>query len=377
LNGGVDYDSLSRSSDDPNADLYDPIAAPVRFPNQKLDILQHNVGLRTLAKPFDDSQLDFSIYYNYILDEYRDSRDSIDYKGDNKKKSYGAALDYYYTYDFLTLQLFGNYQKTDLNYVSIYDTSSFEEEFYNLGGLITLHTSDKKLNFSIFYKDGYSELTDYSYNGLGADLKYNLVDEFSFYIGFSLRQVYKLGDQVPTIEGGFNYKNFNLVFDLKYFSNEYVNESQWLGGPEYTHNYSQKNEGVGVILNYKLWILLLETNSTFYFNIENKSRLILPKWQFAGGLYVNDFFFDNNLDLKAGFKFYYTGEIKSSEYWWLSNSNVEPTNKLDFNLAGEIQKVAIFYFQWENLFGNEYYITPYYPMPERNIKFGIAWELFN
>jgi hypothetical protein len=62
--------------------------------------------------------------------------------------------------------------------------------------------------------------------------------------------------------------------------------------------------------------------------------------------------------------------------WW-GSTVVGPTNKLDFNLAGEIQKVAIFYFQWENLFGNEYYITPYYPMPERNIKFGLAWELFN
>jgi hypothetical protein len=377
LNGGVDYDSLSRSSEDPNTDLYDPIAAPVFYPNQKLDVLQHTVGLRTLIKPFNNSQLDLSIYYRYDLDELRDIRDSIDYKSDNTNKSYGADLNYYYTYDFLTLQLFGNYKKTDFDYISTYNTSSLKEEFYNVGGLMTLHTSDRKLNFSIFYKDGYSELTDYRYNGLGADLKYNLVDEFSFYAGYSLRQVYELGDQIPTVEGGFNYKIFNLVFDLKYFSNEYFNQSLWLGGPEYYRDGSQKNEGLGIILNYKLWVLLLETNSTFYFNIEDEPRMILPKWQFIGGLYVNDYFFDNNLNLKAGFKFYYTGEIKSSEYWWLSNSNVVPTNKLDFDLAGEIKKVAIFYFQWENLFGNLYYITPYYPKPERNIKFGIAWELFN
>jgi hypothetical protein len=93
-------------------------------------------------------------------------------------------------------------------------------------------------------------------------------------------------------------------------------------------------------------------------------------------------FFNDNLDLKAGFKFYYTGEFSAGYHTFeggniQSEGGVDPTNKLDFNLAGEIQKVAIFYFQWENLFGNEYYITPYYPMPERNIKFGIAWELFN
>ncbi|HEY7751945.1 MAG TPA: putative porin, partial [Ignavibacteriaceae bacterium] len=55
----------------------------------------------------------------------------------------------------------------------------------------------------------------------------------------------------------------------------------------------------------------------------------------------------------------------------------EPGEKLDFTLAGEIKKLAIFYFVWENLFGNQYYITPYYPMPDRNVRFGLAWELFN
>jgi hypothetical protein len=140
-----------------------------------------------------------------------------------------------------------------------------------------------------------------------------------------------------------------------------------------------------VKLNYKFWLFLLETNTSYYIKTKYDSSLEnyidetanIPDWQFIGGLYVNDLFFDNNLDLKAGFKFYYTGEINSSVRWWWGSTIVEPTNKLDFNLAGEIQKVAIFYFQWENLFGNEYYITPHYPMPERNIKFGIAWELFN
>jgi outer membrane cobalamin receptor len=377
MNGGVDYDSLGKISDNPNLDLYNSFIAPVVSPNQKLDVLQNNFSLRALAKPFNDSQLDLSIYYRYGLDKLRDFRDSVDYKDESKSKSYGTVLNYYYSYDFLTLQIFGDYEKSDFGYSSTNYTSNSTDELYNLGGLITLSTLDNMLKFSIYYKDGYRERTDFSYNGMGTDLKYILTDEFSFYAGYSIRHVYEIYDQVPTIEAGFNYKNFNLVLDLKYFNNEYINELRWSGGPEYYHDYSQKNEGLGIILNYKLWILLLETNSTFYFNIKNESRLILPKWQFVGGIYVNELFFGNNLNLKAGFKFHYTGEIKSSEYWWLSNSNVDPTNKLDFTLAGEIKKVAIFYFIWENLFGNQYYITPYYPMPERNIRFGLAWELFN
>jgi hypothetical protein len=141
---------------------------------------------------------------------------------------------------------------------------------------------------------------------------------------------------------------------------------------------TRKAQGLGLLLNYKIWLLLLETNTSYYFKYSRS----IPEWQFIGGVYVNDMFFDGNLDLKAGFRFYYTGEFSAGYYTFeggniQSEGGVDPTNKLDFNLAGEIQKVAIFYFQWENLFGNEYYITPYYPMPERNIKFGIAWEMFN
>ncbi len=121
----------------------------------------------------------------------------------------------------------------------------------------------------------------------------------------------------------------------------------------------------------------METNTSYYFEIDEMRTVNLPEWQFVGGLYINDLFFNTNLDLKAGLKFYYKGKTDLAFDYWGSVGSVEPTNKLDFNLAGEIKKVAIFYFQWENLFGNEYYITPYYPMPERNIKFGLAWELFN
>ena len=124
FNGGVDLDSLNKISDNPGADLYNPFIAPVFYPNHKLDITQHNFSLRTLAKPFDDSQLDFSIYYRYGLDELRDFRDSTGYKGDNKNKTYGGVLNYYYTYDFISLQIFGNYEKSDFNYNSIYTVFS-------------------------------------------------------------------------------------------------------------------------------------------------------------------------------------------------------------------------------------------------------------
>ncbi|MCU0415404.1 MAG: TonB-dependent receptor plug domain-containing protein [Ignavibacteriaceae bacterium] len=383
LNGGVDYDSLTRSSDDPNADLYDPIASPVFYPDQKLNILQHNVGLRTLAKPFENSQLDLSLYYRYGLDELRDVQDSLDYKLDKENKSYGAVLNYYYSYDFWTLQLLGDYEKLNNK---IGENNSLDDERYNIGGLIAFHTLDNMIKLSLFFKTGHWERINEDYEGFGGDIKYSLNQTVVLYAGYSIREEIWASEQVPSFETGIQINYSSLWLDLKYASNEYYNYWYWYGGPEfYREELAEKIKSIGLTLNYKFWLFLLETNTSYYLKTKYDSSLEnyvdetvnIPDWQFIGGLYVNDFFFNNNLDLKAGFKFYYTGEINSSVRWWWGSTVVEPTNKLDFNLAGEIQKVAIFYFQWENLFGNEYYITPYYPMPVRNIKFGIAWELFN
>jgi hypothetical protein len=389
LNGGVDYDSLSRSSDDPNADLYDPIAAPVFSPNQKLDVLQHNVGLRAFAKPFDNSLLDLSIYYRYGLDELNDSQDSLKVFKSVQDKSYGGVLNFFYTYDFLTLNLFGNYENSDFIFTGfrpgLQNNNSYEE-FYNYGGIITLRPLNKMVELSFYYKNGFKSQSDFSYNGIGADLNFNLWNQFDLYAGYSLRQADLPEDYTPTIEGGISYHNLNLTLNLKYFNTKYVVLVQFNGDPGYYGDHLFYTEGAGLIFNYKFWILLLETNTSYYFKIEDDNGTesglekanSLPDWQFIGGLYASDFFFNENLNLKAGFKFSYIGKINTTiHYYWGNDVTVEPTNKLDFNLAGEIQKVAIFYFQWENLFGNEYYITPYYPMPVRNIKFGIAWELFN
>jgi TonB-dependent Receptor Plug Domain len=382
LNGGVDYDSLSRSSDDPNADLYDPIAAPVRFPNQKLDILEHNVGLRTLAKPFDDSQLDLSIYYRYGMDEFRDGNDTADYKRDLENKSVGGALDYRQESEFLNLDLFATYEENNSNLLTENYFQSINQEMnnvhYSVSGVLSGNILNNRIVPSIFYKYESKDFGDgisITNPGYGFDIKISPLEIMNFYIGFS--KYNQLEDiNADLLELGWRLRMNNLGLDLKFFEmNNFVPyvPDLWsliLTGAEIGYPiYSTK--GFGAVGSYKFWNLLVDANFSYYF----EPRISLPEYQIITGLYVNNIFFDNNLDLKTGFKFYYTSEIEPD--WGGREPSVQPTNKLDFNLAGEIQKVAIFYFQWENLFGNEYYITPYYPMPVRNIKFGIAWELFN
>ncbi|MDP2364220.1 MAG: putative porin, partial [Ignavibacteria bacterium] len=139
-------------------------------------------------------------------------------------------------------------------------------------------------------------------------------------------------------------------------------------------NFGDVN-GLGLNLKFKYWKLLLESNSSYYSALDNKFNEV-PKFQTQSGLYYISKLFNDNLDLKIGFVFYYIG---TNNVFTTKNGLVEvPSSiKLDFTLAGEIQKTAIVYFTWQNLFNNNYYITPYYPMPSRSIRFGVAWEMFN
>jgi outer membrane cobalamin receptor len=387
LNGGVDLDSLNKISSDPNKDLYNPFIAPVINPNQKLGVTQHNFGLRTLAKPFDNSKLDLSLYYRYGLDELRDFQDSIYINRDLEEKVLGANLDYFQRINSVSLRLFSSYESNSyqdknqniFNGITTYENNeNLDVDIFNIGGIFSFYLFDDNFKASVFFKHNSPGKNYTSRTGKGIDLNYSLLNKLKFYLGISSYENYNSQD-ARSFEAGAMFNYYKLFIDFKYFDTDYnLYKPEIFYGPKTLEVIPTTNvKGLGLVLNYKLWLLLLETNTSYYFNHSRS----LPEWQFIGGLYVNDMFFNDNLELKAGLKFYYTGEISPGYHFLEGNiqpfGGVDPTNKLDFTLAGEIKKVALVYFIWENLFGNQYYITPYYPMPERNIRFGLAWELFN
>ncbi len=387
LNGGVNIDSAAQISSDVNSILYDPLQAPVLLPFKKQDLVQNSVVLKTLAKPFEDSKLYLSIYYNYGLDKWSNSWDSFYFKIDYKIKSYGANINYSQKLDIFTIRFLGGYEKVDNEINWVYD-NYINKYFYDrlsLGGIITASYLDNIIQPSIYYKHSHLGNENINIEAMGADVLFSLTEHQKLYVGYSSQQNTYDQDRIPSFEVGARFKGSQIFWDLKYFSTKYYYETS----EEYGFRFkSQYRKGLGLILTFKYWLFLLETNTSYYFKVENQYNPDLsehpynfPEWQFVGGLYVNNKFFYDNLSLKVGFKFHYTGKIylttgsSSSEGFF--QRSFDPSNKLDFNLIGEIKERAIVYFIWENLFNNQYYITPYYPMPERNIRFGIAWELFN
>lgn len=140
----------------------------------------------------------------------------------------------------------------------------------------------------------------------------------------------------------------------------------------YSNEYNSDLTGVGANINFSFWKIYFETQTSYYTSNKSSELLFLfPKIKFTGGIFYKDILFNENLDLKTGLVFNYTGKRSSSF------GDLNAVSKLDFTVAGEIQKVAMVYFTWENLLDNTYFIIPYYPMPRRGIRFGIAWELFN
>lgn len=403
LNGGVDIDSVNNIPSSFNIDMYSP-EAPVVYPNQKLDVLQNNFGLRTLAKPFDNSKLDLCIYYRYDQNELNNRTNQNNSINEQTiSKTFGGQLNYSQNIYFIKLDLLGVYEnaKIDLDRQLSWDSTGSPKDWdkNTFCGSIILSANllDDLIVPSVFYKYSSLDFLNLSsgtqiLNGFGTDLKLAINNLSSIYIGYSQsEQIVSSNDNVETFEAGVNFSGNNLFLNLKYFTRSGIYLPTFFISPydQNPHYFLNGNlSGLGLNLNYYFWKILIETNSAYYFNGETLYRIEgsddlhegiinLPDFQITAGIYIMGKFFDDNLDLKAGFKFYYTGKINSSEYYYLSTVTVEPTNKLDFTLAGEIKKVAIFYFIWENLYYNEYYITPYYPMPDGNIRFGIAWELFN
>jgi len=136
-----------------------------------------------------------------------------------------------------------------------------------------------------------------------------------------------------------------------------------------------KVDGLGANIDLNLWKLSLESTSAYYHSLNNQ-LIGVPDFQTQTGLYYKDILFDKNLNLKTGLVANYIGKnnVFTAEHGLVK---VPSSYKLDFTLAGEIQEVVMVYFLWQNLLGDNYYITPYYPMPSRSIRFGVAWELFN
>jgi outer membrane receptor protein involved in Fe transport len=409
LNGGVNVDTILSQGLDLNTYLYDEISAPVNHYNTDMDVTQHNFSLRMLAKPLKGAITDLSIYYKFNSQSLNNIGDDINNYEKTKNKSEGFIFNQKYGDGPFDLDLIVNYEHSTTDFIlppSILETSYgefYNENLFSLAGSADWNLTDK-LRGSVFYKYSYMnyELLHFenfspASKGGGVDFNLKTTDDLSFYLGYSLFQDYFTNNYQGNAEISGTVSTSDLFVKLSAFTkNMQVFNNQQLLNTGYRgaillladipaiYQYQNNSNVSGLALNlkYKFWILSFENNSSYYtgdhmgeFNKQNGLPGI-PKFYSKSGIFISDSLFSNNLNLKGGFALTYYGKIN---YYYVNSPlpETKPAYILDFTLAGRIRKTATVYFTWENLLGFQYFLIPYYPNLGRNLRFGVAWDLFN
>ncbi|OGU73849.1 MAG: hypothetical protein A2V93_08480 [Ignavibacteria bacterium RBG_16_34_14] len=370
--GGVDADSISKITNDINSVLYDPLQAPVVNPALRQEVNRDKFKIRTLGK-FGSFYTDLNFYYHSEIEKYS----GIPSKDEIKNYIWGALLRQSYSPTFLSIELNGVFEKRELNYyfidtVSGFQTEKIEYNVLSVSPVFSLYLLDSIFIPSFFYKlTNYSNLNN-SLHGFGGDVTVTVFNFLSLYGGIS-RFDFSNDMRINVYEVGAKIQYDKFISDVKFYRSE-INHSVFIPLqnsftsillPTLQGNLS----GFVASINFDFWKIGLE--GKFNYNSFQKNQNPTDseiKMYVNGGIYYKDILFNHNLDLKTGF------DLK---YYDFESENFKSAYQIDFTVAGIIQQAAIVYFSWENLFDEQYFIVPYYPMRERGIRFGIAWELFN
>jgi outer membrane receptor protein involved in Fe transport len=387
INGGVNVDAIKQTTQNINSKLFNETLAPVYFDKNSLNFKQHNFGLKILAKPFENSYTNVNVYYKFYQNEFNDVNSTLNSKSMSKDKVLGVLFDQRFSFNPVNLSVQTGYQSlkhnpiitsTDSMVVRYFpDNSTLHYKSFFVSPMLSFTLLDSMFVPSVYFKyadvlqrnSSYGLETEEKFNGFGTDLSIILNENYNFYFGYSrFDDNFFDGEKINTLEFTLSYKNENNKFSAGLFNKKSFATNLW---------------GIGFNGSYLVWKILLEGRLSHYF--VEKGTLIefsnVPETKFTAGAYFKDSLFNSNLDLKTGLVFYYTGKqnlrFLTIPHRGILANDVDSWLTVDFTISAEIQKTAIVYFTWENLFDKQYYITPYYPMLQRNIRFGVAWEIFN
>ncbi len=400
LNGGVDFDSLQKSVTAIDDILYDRILAPVHQSDRYEKVNLHNFDLTILHKFSDSFYGGISFYSKYHLNQFRnDFNEPIIFNNKEEIKTAGAIVRQHFKKGIFHFQAEGIFEKIDyiiqpsyiLPELNMSDKFTFSGSGSNTSFSANASYSlfNDRFVHSVFYK--YSFLLDKIHrNGIGTDLQISIGNNFKVYFGSSAYETREQKLRIVTeVKGIFENDFLSTGINYFYYTNS-INHF-FAGEQTYSHLSFQQQlplsfsmpvfvdiAGAGGNINLRIWKFSVEARASYYYDVKAKSTYSrLPVYTASGGIYFKSILFNDNLDLKTGFNFNAGGEQKYfyiKQHKWI---DVPAYITIDFFAAAEIQKTAFIYFVFENLLNKDYYITPFYPMHERGIRFGAAWEFLN
>lgn len=418
LFGGLDTNSLL--NDDFSPVLYGNISGKsLRYQLT----YNHNATVKVLTTLIPNSKSDLTFYYNSTSQEFRQNSDSLSSNfpsitHDNYFNTLGARFQNYYSSDNITVDLIASYETTK---AETEFQSNFTDNIMTFSGQLSYQFSPFLLP-SLFGK--VNNFNDDMLIGYGFDVSGQFNSNLSYYAGISwfdkqittLERTYSTRTDIlypyngisslnpsknNTIEIGINFNSKIISGKLSYFNISSKNSliPHTAGNSSDTllinelYYYTQENienSGINLNLDFKLWKFLFSNNLNYYFSSRTERNYASPDYTLAGKLYYLDQLFNNNLDVKAGINYRFTGGQSPFVYDFekslqftseltdiVSYLDVPASFQLDLYLAGTIQKRATIFVTFENLLGTEYYIAPYYFKQPLTLRLGVSWLLFD
>jgi len=409
LYGGVD---ITRT---PDSLRYESLQATVRNTDAYEKITRHDLQLGSAARLFPDSSSisTLTFYFTSSVRRYRDL--------ENRPMSNGILLDQSHL-----AKWFG--AKFTQNFYLLNQSFEFGAEYQSQLMLITPSPKESKRNLSSIF--GKSEFSPVKIASITPYLRYdsysnqNLISfggdaQIEINKCFKIMGGYSRSYRIPTFEErhgvdtvlassilddeperhhifelGMIWKySQNIFFELRSYHRiiwNYITiqpAAHTLGTSPYEFTRHEKKiiQGFSGRGSIRFGIIQIECNGQFTEVIDNADKEItFPKWTASGGIYYWNKILGNHLDLKAGIQGkYFTNYIgrlfdqQAQVYLPYENSiDIKPNGTIDIVILGHIGNAYI-HFIWDNILNRKYIMNNFYPMPERQIRFGISWEFLD
>ncbi|MHC1738628.1 MAG: putative porin [Ignavibacteriaceae bacterium] len=404
LNGGVDYDKIASQYSTPDEILYNEYQAPVLYQYRYRKNDQHKIQIKSLLKLSDNSFTELNLYNHKSLDENRQnehglSTTQVSQKYDDSYNILGAALKQNFSLSLFHLDLYGFYENREMKSVYFINPSnipdfSLKENIFGFAGNLNVNISSLGISPSFFAKTVY--FRENVYNGFGSDLLLQPFEKGKLYFGISryerfhsyfLNPTYK--PSVISLDAYLDYTDEQFYGKVIFYQRSYDSDFPVTISSATTvlfDNLYTQDFGGGVFLRYNYEFIETDLTLSYYTGkTSTDAKSPVPSLSGNLGVWYRNVHFDSSLVVKAGFSLRYTGEKGHTVSDPFSRMLAVITSKdpvpaaftIDLHVSGEIKQSAILYFTFENILDNQYYIEPYYPMPRRGIRFGVAWELFN
>ncbi len=415
LNGGVNYDSaltIAALSGRPVNDiLYDDRAAPVNYLSRYHKNSQNRLHFKAFGNIAGAGYFEALLYHQTNLNEFRENEDSVatspyrsiidrDYSvtGGSFRTTFDTkyfAADVHANYDAVTQESFW-FDGTNGIFIP---SGLARKNSFSTGGILT----GKAGGFAL---SGFGKLFIYDgeiYTGFGGEAKAEFAEFFQFRGGVSYLESYEqdynfvnANTFVTRLEGEIGYRRDNMMIKILGWASNTERKSVGTFMPMidpmvyFTVPVSTIPEnlsyGATLLANYSLGSFAGFVDIRYnHKTLKDWDKKILPLVNSKVGISFRDTLFDGALDLMTSVSYSYRTSTVATNYNFFVDrvfytptlGDVPASGQIDFFVAGTIQKVATIYFAWENLLNAKYYLSPYYPVLPRNIRFGIAWEFLN